>query len=106
MRTRSEADPTPLTGLINEAVDRGIIDGTQRDKLHALALELAAASTANAGEALPTATHEPRREARRGFNAITIAYALGSLLVLFALGWFLADRWRSLGPAGVLGVSL
>ena len=43
-------------------------------------------------------------EARRGFNAITVAYSLGALLVLFALGWFLVDRWKVSGPVGVLGV--
>ncbi|HUS30216.1 MAG TPA: hypothetical protein VMZ53_17030, partial [Kofleriaceae bacterium] len=57
----------------------------------------------------PRAAHElrtePRTEARGSFNIITVAYALGALLVLFALGWFLAERGSKLGPAGVLLVA-
>lgn len=45
-------------------------------------------------------------EAREAFNGVTIAYFLGAFLVLFAFGWFLADRWDALGAAGVLGISL
>ena len=44
------------------------------------------------------------REVPRGFNWVTVAYALGALLVVFAGGWFLAQRWISLGPAGVLAI--
>jgi len=46
-----------------------------------------------------------RGEARRGFNVVTIAYWAGAIAVLFALGWFLAARWRQLGPGGVFVVS-
>ncbi|MFI5311114.1 MAG: hypothetical protein ACHQQ3_07785 [Gemmatimonadales bacterium] len=46
------------------------------------------------------------REAARGFNAVTVAYGVGALVVLFAFGWFLVDRWNVLGDAGLLGVSL
>ena len=42
----------------------------------------------------------------RGFNWVTVAYALGALLVVFAGGWFLTQRWLSLGPVGVLLVVL
>ena len=98
-RTRDAA----LNGLIDTALERGIIDASQRDKLEALASELAPA----APEALaPSALPQPAREARRGFNAITIAYSLGGLLVVFALAWFLLERWKTLGPGGVLGVAL
>ena len=71
-------------------------------QLEALAIELAGAGRgASAG-----AVVAPAREPRHGFNAITIAYALGGLLVVFALAWFLLERWKILGPGGVLGVSL
>ena len=103
MRTRSEERRDDLNRLVSEAVARGIIDGGQRDKLQALAAHLV--PEASDAEELPS-EGPARREARRGFNAITIAYSLGALLVLFALAWFLFDRWRSLVPGGVLGVSL
>ena len=48
-------------------------------------------------------TDEP--EVRRGFNAVTIAYWAGAIAVLFALGWFLLERWIQLGAGGVLAVS-
>jgi hypothetical protein len=103
MRTRSEERRDDLNRLVSEAVARGIIDGGQREKLQALAVEV----LPEASDAAERASEGPsRREARRGFNAITIAYSLGALLVLFALAWFLFDRWQSLGPGGVLGVSL
>lgn len=103
----SELDRLSRDALIDAATQRGIIDAEQGRKLQALAAELAA-SAPNAdvaGAPAPGATGAIRREARRGFNAITIAYSLGALLVLFALGWFLVDRWNALGPGGVLGVS-
>ena len=36
---------------------------------------------------------------------VTIAYYLGALTVAFAFGWFLLDRWRTLGAAGILVVT-
>jgi hypothetical protein len=99
----TEARSSAVNGLINAAHERGIFDALQRDRLAALAIEVAPA----AGDALPPrAVGAPGREARRGFNAITIAYSLGGLLVVFALGWFLVERWKDLGPGGVLGVAL
>ena len=93
MRTRSEFAELSCSALIDAASERGVIDHDQRDRLHALARELA------------PVTPNAAREVPRGFNAITIAYAVGAILVLFALGWFLADRWTALGPAGVLAAS-
>ena len=72
--------------LLQRAVDRGIISAEQHASILALASE---------GGAAP-------REMLRGFNWVTVAYALGALLVVFAGGWFLAQRWLTLGPAGVL----
>jgi len=88
---RSRQAHDRLTGLIGAAVERGIIDAGQRDRLEALAAELESG--------------RPPREVRRGFNAISVAYSLGGLLVLFALAWFLVERWRALGQAGVLAVA-
>jgi len=103
MRTSTEHRDEPLARLINVAVDRGIIDAAQRDQLAALSAELTAARDDPRGEVDETG---PRREAQRGFNAITVAYSLGALLVLFALAWFLLERWKVLGPFGVLVVAL
>lgn len=93
MRTPSESGPSSLSRLLDAAAERGVIDAAQRAALHELAGELA--------HTTPPASVE----APRGLNAITVAYSAGALLVLFALGWFLADRWRDLGTGGVLVVS-
>jgi hypothetical protein len=98
MRTPSETDS--LSTLTRAALDRGIIDAAQRDRLLELAHELA-----HEPEVPTPESAMPHTEARGGFDIITVAYALGALLVLFALGWFLVDRWSSLGSAGVLAVA-
>jgi hypothetical protein len=103
MRTSSERDVPPVARLISVAVERGIIDATQRDALAALSAELTSVGGYRSHEAAEIA---PAREANRGFNAITVAYSLGALLVLFALAWFLFERWKVLGPFGVLVVAL
>ena len=46
------------------------------------------------------------REAPRAFNAAMLAYVLGAITVVIAMGWFLADRWNWLGAKGVLAVSV
>ena len=103
MRRPSEADA--LSRLIATAAERGVVDASQRDALQSIAAEItgsrAALDTARDGDAPPAET-----ESRRAFNPVIIAYSAGALLVLFALGWFLADRWRDLGPVGVLIVSM
>jgi len=103
MRTSTERDTAQLVRLISVALERGIIDPSQRDDLAALSAELSAARDHQHDEADEIA---PAREAHRGFNAITVAYSLGALLVLFALAWFLFERWKVLGPFGVLVVAL
>src|SRR5688500_12460714 len=97
---RRPSEPDDLITLTAAALERGIIDATQRDRLHALAAELSSDD-----RALPHAPVAASPEARESFSVITVAYALGVLLVLFALGWFLVDRWSKLGPAGVLMVA-
>jgi hypothetical protein len=103
MRTSTEQHTAPLARLINVALERGIIDAAQRDQLAALSAELTATAGHPHDERDDTA---PRREVQRGFNAITVAYSLGALLVLFALAWFLLERWKVLGPFGILVVAL
>jgi hypothetical protein len=97
---RRPSEPDDLSALTAAALERGIIDAAQRDRLHALAAELS-----DEDRALPDATAPASREARGSFSVITVAYTLGVLLVLFALGWFLVDRWSKMGPAGVLVVA-
>lgn len=77
---------------LDEAVARGIIGAAQRDALLALA-------DAGVPRLQPL-------EAARGFNGVTVAYAVGAVAVLFAFGWFLFERWSTLGAGGVLAVSL
>jgi len=88
--------------LLDRGVAAGVITAAQRDALLALH-EPRAEPLPESGTA---SRDEPPREARRAVDGVTIAYALGAALVGFALGWFLADRWRTLGPLGVLGVAL
>ncbi len=76
--------------LLELGVERGIITAEQRDALLAL------------GHEAPHATIE----AKRGFNAVTVAYWTGGIAVLCAFAWFLISRWEVLGPGGVLAVSL
>ncbi|HET7373319.1 MAG TPA: monovalent cation/H(+) antiporter subunit G [Gemmatimonadaceae bacterium] len=76
--------------LLDRGVERGIITAEQRDAL--LALELEAPRSAV--------------EAKRGFNAVSVAYWTGGIAVLCAFAWFLISRWEALGPGGVLAVSL
>lgn len=75
------------TDLLARAVERGIITAAQRDAIIAIAGEGGTA-----------------RELPRGFNWVTVAYVLGAFLVVFAGGWFLAQRWLALGAPGVLAI--
>ena len=87
-------DPT-LEALLDDATRGGVITGDVAIALRRFARDRAAVS------ATPAA-----REPARGFNAITVAYGLGALLVLFASVWFLVDRWTILGAPGVMAVAL
>ncbi|HEX8457955.1 MAG TPA: hypothetical protein VF656_11710 [Pyrinomonadaceae bacterium] len=40
-------------------------------------------------------------EQSKGFNAVTVAYYFGALLMISACGWFLGSKWEALGNAGV-----
>ncbi|MBA4072905.1 MAG: hypothetical protein C0497_13855 [Gemmatimonas sp.] len=82
-----------ISSLLDTGVDKGIITPDQRTAL----LALASATEPQASE---------RREAERAFNGITIAYGIGALVVLFAFGWFMVDRWTVLGDSGVFTLSV
>jgi len=82
-----------IRSVLEQGVAQGIITAEQRAALAAL------------DEGQP-ASAEPPREAPRGVNGITIAYLIGAIVVLFAFGWFMVDRWKVLGHAGVFGLSL
>jgi hypothetical protein len=99
---RPSPDPLP-PHLLRDGVARGIITQAQHDAL----LDLAASDLAASDLATSAAdTPPPPVEAARGFNAVTIAYSVGGIAVLFAFGWILIDRWDALGAVGVLGVAL
>lgn len=87
-----------MSDLLDEALVRGVITPEQREQIERLSV---ARTPGRTEELIAWA-----REVPRGFNAITVAYAVGALAVVFALGWFLADRWVLLGPGGVLAASL
>lgn len=63
--------PQSIEGFLRQALSRGLITATQQASLLSLAAEEGPAP----------------REMPRGFNWVTIAYALGALLVVFADGW-------------------
>ncbi len=79
---------------LQRAMERGVISQAQLDAL------LSASR-----DPQPPPPPEPI-EAPEAFNAITVAYYVGAFVVLFGFGWFLLDRWRALGPSGVLLVTL
>ena len=82
----------PISRL-EDAVARGIITAGQLQAIRDMPADAAAPA-------------ETTPEARRGLNAVTIAYYVGGGAVAFAFGWYIVDRWDKLGPAGVLVVSL
>lgn len=83
---------TITAAQLDIAVGRGIISDAQRQRL----LEMG-------GVPVDSAEHG---ESRQGFDIVAVGYWVGSVAVLFALGWFLIDRWKSLTPAGILVVAL
>lgn len=75
---------------LEAAVALGIITEAQAAEIRAIAPEPA----------------DVPRAAPRAFDAAMLAYILGAITVVVAMGWFLADRWEWLGAGGVLAVSL
>ena len=105
---RDEDGRAALARTLAEGVRRGVITRAQRARLIALAADGAAAGAPgevpNDALAAPDALEPRDAPARHRLSAVAVAYWLGGALVVFALGWFLADRWERLGPAGVLAV--
>src|SRR5690349_4089700 len=90
--------------LLDRGVAAGVITAAQRDALLALpALPALPVTPPKAGAS--DERHDVAR-AKAGVDGVLIAYTVGAALVVFALGWFLVDRWHTLGPLGVLGVAL
>jgi hypothetical protein len=106
MASPTDPESSALTSLIDAAVARGMIDTRQREQILALAAELAVTGAVPGSSRSGAASNAPSAEVRRGFNAINIAYSLGALLVVFALAWFLFERWNALGGGGVLIVGV
>lgn len=50
---------------------------------------------------LPGPAPAPAPETRKGFNAVTVAYYFGAMLMISACAWFLGDKWEALGSPGV-----
>jgi hypothetical protein len=82
---------------LESAVARGIITREQLDGIIAIRAE----ERTEADRMEPAVGHE----ATPGLNAITVAYYAGAVVVLFAFGWFLVERWEVLRPGGVLAVT-
>ena len=86
-------NPDDSTAIALHHLVAGVRDGViTNDQLNAL---LARAE----------ADQAPEPEMRREFNVVTVANWAGAIAVLFALGWFLMERWQQLGAGGVLAVS-
>jgi hypothetical protein len=78
--------------LLHLGVSRGIISAEQRAQLQTLL------GAVEASETPPAET--------RGFTGIAIAYLIGAIVVLFAFGWFMVDRWKVLGDGGVFALAV
>ena len=85
-----------LEDLLRDATREQIISADQAARLRALA-------DSRASDVAPGAK-PAGRESPRGLNTVSVAYGIGALLILFAFGWFLFERWEKLGVWGVLGV--
>ena len=90
-----------------DAVRRKIISPAQYDALLQMEPADLPPHMAPVGGLLDLATTAEMAASRDTprFTWITIAYYLGALTVAFAFGWFLVDRWRDLGPPGILAVT-
>src|SRR5689334_2112379 len=86
------SEPTVPIRVLRQAAADGVISAEQLERL---------LSTSDAAAAAHAAVHERPR-----LDVPQVAAWAGALLVLFAFGWFLVDRWRALGPAGVLAVTV
>jgi hypothetical protein len=81
-----------MAALLDAGVAAGVITAEQRSAL----LQLDDRAAREGAREVPP----------RALDAITVVYWIGATLVVFALGWFLADKWETLGAAGTLGVGV
>ena len=81
----------PLDRLLQRAAAAGIVSDEQAAQLLALAGDGPAASGG---------------EAPHAFNWVNVAYGIGALLVVFAFGVFLVERWQRVSPWEVLGITV
>jgi hypothetical protein len=86
-----------LDALLARAVAAGTLDEARAAALRALARE-------PDGSELDVGRDEAPAP-RGGPHAVAVAYALGAGLLVLAMAWFVADRWTTLGPRGVLAVA-
>lgn len=84
---------------LERAVGGGVITREQLDSIVALSPP-ATFRARQSSDGVPES--DLGTEARRGLNAVTVAYWAGAIAVLFAFGWFLVDRWKVLGAGAVL----
>ncbi len=100
----------PAGERLERAVSAGIITAAQAAAIRALgepAAEVAGATVprgASPVDAPRDIEARPRLLAR--IDAATVAFILGAITVVAALLWFLVDRWRWLGPWGVIATCL
>lgn len=91
------------------AVTRGIITDAQAAAIRALGASdddrASSADGAHGGSHGGSPRDAGGARAARTFDPAMIAYVLGALTVVGAMGWFLADRWKWLGPWGVLATT-
>ena len=90
--TTDQKDRVLLTASdLRQAASEGIISDPVAESLIRWAAER------NIGTAPPAVA-----EQTKGFNLVTVAYYFGAMLMITACGWFLGDKWESLGSSGVL----
>jgi hypothetical protein len=80
------------------------MDFSDDDRRLDAAVSLGIISAEQAAQIRALVPPRPRRALPQALGATAIAYGIGALTVLIAMGWFLSDRWEYLGPGGVLAV--
>ena len=83
--TASDLFRAAEAGIISQADSQKLIEWAERE--------------VESRESVIAGTDMPKVEATRGFNLVTVAYYFGAMLMIIASGWFLGDKWETLGPA-------
>jgi hypothetical protein len=90
---------TDCSRQLKECVKKGLLS---QDQLSRIIDELCSSYPNTSGQHVQSV----HAEAKKTFNPIMVIYYMGALLILSAFGWFLGSQWDSLGPGGILVVSL